>query len=490
MVVGIWIGYKLKDNIKSPQAFFDMPQTNQLQEVVEILSKKYVDSLNIDSLKIKAINNLLYQLDPYSAYIPANKLQDSNNELAGNFEGIGVEFQIIRDTANILQVFENGPAQNAGLQIGDKLLKIDNITTTGSNILPEKIKQQLQAQKNQTAQLTILRNNKNLTISIKKGFIPIKTIDAAYKLDSITGYIRINRFAETTYIEFMQALENLMHSNIKELVLDLRDNGGGLLSQAVDIANEFLNDDDLVVSVQGSKVAHTEYRCKRNGSFSKGKLKILVNESTTSAAEIVAGALQDLDRAIIIGQNSYGKGLVQEQYTLTDGSALRLTIAKYYLPTGRNIQKPYINAKDSLNKKSFKTPAGHIVYGNNGIMPDVVVMIDSTLNNSLGKTLIEKNIIHKFAYEYFIANRKTIETYKTSTNFAKQYTLSTLAWNNFLTYAKQNNVEINNISFSIQTVILHRIKALLARFIWGNEGFYEVYNSNDTFLQKALEIVK
>ena len=252
IIIGMWIGYKLKDNIKSPQQFFDMQQANTLQEVVALLSKKYVDSLPIDSVQTRAINNVLHQLDPYSSYIPANNLQEANAAMAGSFEGIGIEFQIIRDTVNVLQVLAAGPAALAGVQIGDKLIQVNNKLITGYNVTPEKIKQQFYGDKGSMLHILLLRNIQPLTLDIKRDAIPAYTIDAAYKLDSLTGYIRINRFAESTYVEFMQALEKLLHNNIKQLVLDLRGNGGGLLSQAVDIADEFLADEKLVVYAQGA----------------------------------------------------------------------------------------------------------------------------------------------------------------------------------------------------------------------------------------------
>ncbi len=489
MIIGMYIGYKLKDNIKSPQHFLDMQPVNTLQEVVELISRKYADSINIDTLKTKAIHNILQQLDPYSAYIPANTVEELNNQLSGSFEGLGIEFQIIRDTANIVYVIHESPAAEAGLKVGDQLLAINNTPLTTFNTTPEKIKQQLQSATEPTIKLDIWRNAQRLQINITKGRVPVYTVDAAYKLDSITGYIRVNRFAENTYIEFMQALEKLLKQNSKQIVLDLRDNGGGLLTSAVDIVDELLNEDKRIVYIQGKNVPRVEYDCKRPGLFEKGKLVVLVNEGTASAAEVVAGALQDWDRATIIGRPTFGKGLVQEQYMLSDGEGLRLTTARYYLPTGRNIQKSYSNGKDTLNKQSFKTPAGHIVYGNNGIMPDVIIPADSIWNTPSTKALIEKNSINKFAYEHFIANRKTIETYKTLIDFAKQYTLPTIIWNDFLTYAKQNGVEINTSSSTLQIEILRRIKALLARFIWSNEGFYEVYNASDGIITKAVFFV-
>ncbi len=484
MIIGMYIGYKLKDNIKSPQHFWDMQPVNTLQEVVELISRKYADSINIDTLKTKAIHNILQQLDPYSTYIPANIVEELNNQLSGSFKGLGIEFQIIRDTANIIYVIHESPAAEAGLKVGDQLLAINNTPLTTLHTTPEKIKQQLQSTTEPNIKLDIWRNARRLQINITKGRVPVYTVDAAYKLDSITGYIRVNRFAENTYIEFMQALEKLLKQNSKQIVLDLRDNGGGLLTSAVDIVDELLNEDKRIVYIQGKNVPRVEYDCKRAGLFEKGKLVVLVNEGTASAAEVVAGALQDWDRATIIGRPTFGKGSVQEQYMLSDGAGLRLTTARYYLPTGRNIQKYYNNNKDTLNKQFFKTPAGHIVYSNNGIMPDAIIPVDSIWNTPSTKALIEKNIINKFAYEYFIANRKTIEVYKTLIDFAKQYTLPTIIWSDFLTYAKQSGVEINTSSSTLQIEILHRIKALLARLIWSNEGFYEVYNVNDDFIKK------
>jgi len=495
MIIGMWIGYKLKDNIKSPQRFFDMQQANTLQEVVALLSKKYVDSLPIDSVQTRAINNVLHQLDPYSSYIPANNLQESNAAMAGSFEGIGIEFQIIRDTVNVLHVLAAGPAALAGVQIGDKLIQVNNKLITGYNVTPEKIKQQFYGDKGSMLHISLLRNTQPLTLDVKRDAIPAYTIDAAYKLDSLTGYIRINRFAESTYVEFMQALEKLLHNNIKQLVLDLRGNGGGLLSQAVDIADEFLADEKLVVYAQGATTPRKDYTCKRNGFFEKGKLVVLVNEATASAAEILAGALQDWDRATIIGNATFGKGLVQEQFTLSNGAALLLTVARYYLPTGRNIQKYYVtgyNTKpnDTAHRPIYKTPAGHVLYGAGGIIPSISIAADTMWNSAVAKQLIEKNIITKYAYEYFMANRASIIAHKSAIDFANKYSLPAATWSNFVGYVVQNKIEVSAISTALQVEILHRIKALLARHVWGNEGFYEVYNMLDPALLKAIYTIK
>lgn len=491
MIIGMWVGYKLKDNIKSPQHFFDMQQANTLQEVVALVSKKYVNSLLVDSVQTEAINNVLRQLDPYSTYIPASKVQEANAAMVGSFEGMGIAFQLIRDTVNVLQVIKNSPAADAGLQIGDKLLTINNTAITGFSITPEKIKQQFYGDKGSVLHIVLLRNAKLFTLNVKRGTVYTHTIDAAYKLDSLTGYIRINRFAEYTYSEFIQALEELLHNNTKQLVLDLRDNGGGLLSQAVDIADEFLADEKLIVYVQGAAIPRKDYTCKRNGFFEKGKLVVLVNEATASAAEILAGALQDWDRATIIGNTTLGKGLVQEQFALSNGAALLLTVARYYLPTGRNIQKYYsAMLSDTGYKFAYKTPAGQTLYGAGGITPNISIAADTIWNGAVAKQIINKSIIIKYAYAYFMANRASIAAYKSAIDFAYQYSLPGATWSNFLTYAALHKIDIKAISAVAQTAILHRIKALLARHMWGNEGFYEVYNMSDPALFKAMHVIK
>src|SRR4030095_10619993 len=353
MIVGMVIGFNLRENTMTNN-FFKLPRRTPLQEVLDLVRLKYVDAINTDTLADDAIEEMLTHLDPHSIYIPASKLQEVNEDLQGNFEGIGVEFQIIDDTVHVTSVLPEGPSDVAGLQAGDQFLKVGDSLVAGNKINPDRIKKLLRGPGTSQVKLAMLRNHEQKVFTVRRGTIPLPSLDAAYMLDQGVGYIKLNKFAETTYEEFMQSLENLKKNKLKQLILDLRGNGGGILQEAVQIADEFLDDQKLIVYTQGNKIPKETYNAKPEGLFENGKLIVLVDELSASASEVLAGSLQDWDRATIVGRRSFGKGLVQEQYQLSDASALRLTVARYYTPLGRSIQKPYNNGLDEYNKELFE----------------------------------------------------------------------------------------------------------------------------------------
>ncbi|RYF85020.1 MAG: PDZ domain-containing protein, partial [Chitinophagaceae bacterium] len=346
----------------------------------------------------------------------------------GNFDGIGVEFNVFGDTVNVVYVVPNGPSDQAGLQIGDKIVAVNDSSLVEKDISSARIKEFIRGERGSTAALRILRNGQLQTINVKRGSIPVSAVDASYMVDKTTGYIKLNKFTENSYEEFMQALENLQKQGMKELIYDLRGNGGGYMNEAIDMADEFLDGDKLIVYTEGVHTKKREYRCKRPGLFEQGKLVILIDELSASASEVLAGALQDWDRAIIIGRRSFGKGLVQEQYGLSDGSAIRLTVARYYSPLGRSIQRPYDKGKkvymDEIwerysngealyadsnkihNGKEFKTPSGHIVFGGGGIMPDFFVPIDTSTYPISINRLFTSGGVNSFVYTYYLQHRK------------------------------------------------------------------------------------
>ena len=352
MVVGMFLGFQLKQNTSGGLVFLKNTTRTPLQEIINLIQQKYVDNITPDSLNETVIDEVLSHLDPHSVYIPANELQSANEDLQGNFQGIGVEFQIFNDTVNVVNVIAEGPSFKSGVETGDKIIKVnDTINVARKNIRPDDIRKLLRGPGGTTVKITVLRSTQLKDIKIERGTIPIPSVDAAYIIASQTGFIRINKFAETTYREFMEAMEKLQKQGMQKLILDLRGNGGGFLGQAADIADEFLNDEKLIVYTQGTKVPRAEYRCKKDGVFEKGKLVVLVDETSASASEILSGALQDWDRATLIGRRTFGKGLVQQQFGLSDGSALRLTIARYYTPLGRNIQKPYDKGREQYEEE-------------------------------------------------------------------------------------------------------------------------------------------
>lgn len=514
LIGGMWIGSGLRKNIPSSRGIFATNRTTSLQEVVDLLNTKYVDKISTDTLTDEAIQAMLTHLDPHSIFIPATRVEEINEDLQGNFEGIGVEFFIIDDTVHVTNVLKGGPSEKAGLLAGDKFLKVGDSIVTGKSINIDRIKKFLRGAGGSKVSVTLLRNGKPIETAITRGTIPLYSVDASYMIDAATGYIHLNKFSGTTYEEFMKALEELQGKGMKKLIFDLRDNGGGILGEAVDIVDEFLDDQKLIVYTQGDKQKKMEYHCKRPGLFEKGELVLLVDETSASASEVVAGALQDWDRATIIGRRTFGKGLVQEQYDLSNGSALRLTVARYYTPIDRNIQKPYAGGREAYNGEvagryqngelvKGDTSANHTgpvyetkikhrkVYGGGGITPDIFIPLDtSTLSANL-YVLFDNQLFSKFIYTYYRQNLTLFSQFKDPRDFAQRYTETDAAWNGLLQYAaKDYAINPGPVTPHDKTEIEQRIKSALARQIWRMEGFYEVNNAYDPAVAKGLEVLR
>lgn len=509
LIGGMYFGFELRDNTPSGKSFFRPDKKSTLQEILDLVKLRYVDPVRTDTLQYNAINEMMSQLDPHSVFIPASELQEVNEDLTGNFEGIGVEFNIFYDTVHVVHVLANGPSDKAGVQVGDRIIKVNDEAIAGKAISSDDVKKKIRGERGSVVKITVLRSGSLKDISITRGTIPLPALDAAYLLDKNTGYIRLNKFSETAYEEFMQALEDLQKQNISKLVLDLRGNGGGLMNEAVDIADEFLSDDKLVVYTEGLNVKRREYRCKRPGLFETGELAVLVDELSASASEVLAGALQDWCRATIIGRRTFGKGLVQEQYTLSDGSAVRLTVARYYTPKGRSIQRAYDKGKDKyleeivdryengevnhldtskvVNGKIYKTVCGDSVYGGGGITPKIFVSLDTGRLNSNVSRLYISGLLNNFYYNYYILHRQEINKYNSASEFNTQYNNMDDAWNSLVSAALKDSIDLNKISQADKDYLKKRIKAQLARYRWRTEGFYEVLNSSDPVIKKALD---
>ena len=511
LILGMLIGFKLRESSNTAKSFFSFQKRSPLQEVIDLINLKYVDAINTDTLSEEAIEKILTRLDPHSVYIPPIDLKEVNEDLQGNFQGIGVEFHILHDTVNVVSVLPKGPSENAGLMAGDQFLKVGDSVVAGVDISPATIKSLLRGPAGSSVQVTMLRGKEKKLLTIKRGTIPLPSLDAAYMLDRETGLIRISKFSQTTYEEFMQAMENLQGKGLKKLILDLRGNGGGILGEAVDIADEFLDGDKLIVYTQGDKIAKEEYRCKRPGLFERGKLVVLTDEGSASASEIVAGALQDWDRATIVGRRTFGKGLVQEQYDLSDGAALRLTVARYYTPSGRSIQKSYkgnggyrdeimsryyhgeLVTADS-NKiqqgKAYKTSQGKLVYSGGGIMPDVFVPFDTTSYSSALSSLYISNTLNDFVYNYFIRHKEELKQYPSAVAFAQQFRQEEALWSELVTFAAKDSIDLQQVPPADKANAQRRVKALIARQPWRTEGFYQVLNISDPTVRKALEVLR
>ena len=510
MIVGMFFGYKMRDNMPG-KSFFYTEKHRPMQEIMDLVESKYVDDVKIDSLADTAIQAILSKLDPHSVFIPAEQLQSVNEDLAGKFFGIGIEFNIFDDTLNVINVLKGGPGDKAGVATGDKFLKIGDSIVTGKKADVDVFKKLLRGEKGSTVLVTYLRAGAQKTVTMTRDAIPLASLDASYMITKDIGYIRLNKFSSTTYHEFMDALLELKKQGLQKLVLDLRGNGGGILEEAVDIADELLDGDKLITYTEGKHSAKKEYRCHRDGQFEKGALVVLADEGTASASEILIGALQDWDRATIIGRRTFGKGLVQEQYELSDKSALRLTIARYYTPIGRSIQRPYSKGDkayyeeianryhngetqfaDSVKNdtsKLYKTKAGKKVYGGGGITPDYFIALDTSLYSPLLRRLFTRSAIPSFSYKYYLQNQQQLHTYKKPLDFITAFSFSDADWQQFGNLAMLDSIDIKRLSPTEKINLANNIKASIARQLWRTEGYFEMLNTTDNGLKKALELL-
>ena len=491
-------------------------QVEKFTQVLNVLNKNYVDTVNIPILTEEAIRGMLLALDPHSVYISAKDVKAVEEPLLGSFEGIGVTFQIIRDTINIIEVIAGGPSEIVGIFPGDKIVKINDSIACGDFVTNEYVTKKLRGPKGTSAKITVKRPGKDdlIDFTIIRDKIPLNSINAAYMIEPGVAYIKIDRFSRTTIEEFKTNINELKQNNIDFLVLDLRGNGGGFLATAVQLADEFLDAGKLIVYTKGRSMPENKYNSTIRGDYEKGKLIVLVDERSASASEIVAGALQDWDRAIIMGRRTFGKGLVQNPYYLNDGSLIRLTVAKYYTPTGRCIQKPYENSDEyykDIEKRLKKGELMHpdsihfpdslkyltllkkrIVYGGGGIMPDVFIPLDTSMNFKLTNQLVRKNIYNMFAIDKMSNIRsQLLKNYPNKEIFREKYVITENLFNDFLNYAKNNDIEIDSTELEksknfIQTVL----KASIARYLYGISGYYYNIYDIDNELKNAIEIGK
>lgn len=508
MILGMIFGYKLGNQNGGNKNFFSSNKRGSLQEAMDLIRLKYVDSVHIDLLEGRAIREMMSELDPHSVYLPPVDLKEANEDLAGNFEGIGVEFNVFNDTVNVVYVIPDGPSDKAGLLIGDKIIKANGAMLTQKTFTIDSIKKYIRGERGSKAILQILRGDKFQTITITRGTIPVPSVDASYMIDKTTGYIKLNKFSDNSYEEFMQAMEALQKQGLQSLIFDLRGNGGGFMNEAVDMADEFLDGDKLIVYTEGVNSKKREYRCKRPGLFEKGKLVLLVDELSASASEVLAGALQDWCRATIIGRRTFGKGLVQEQYSLSDGSALRLTVARYYTPLGRSIQRSYEKGKkvymdelwerynsgemlsaDSLknhnNGKKFSTSCRDTLFGGDGITPNVFVPFDTSHSQQKILNLQTGGKLNSFIYNYYLRHKQEVDQYTTAGDYINKFNGSDLLTG--LMSTANDSLHLKAISTKEKELLQQRLKAMLARYKWRNSGFYQVLNNEDLVIKKSME---
>ena len=488
--------------------------SNRLNNLLHIIDDQYVDNVNIDSLVDKAIPQILSDLDPHSVYISGKDVQAANDELKGSFSGVGIEFNIRQDTLHVQNVVKNAPAERAGLLAGDKVVSIDGKPFVGKIVTNEEAMRRLKGPKDTKVRIGVKRfgQKKPLEFTVTRGDIPQKSVTATYMLDDNTGYIRIKNFGETTYPELLIALAKLSQEGFKSLVIDLRDNTGGYLQSAVQMANEFLPKNKLIVYTQGRKSQRQDYVSDGHGSYKRIPLVVLINEGSASSSEIFAGAMQDNDRATVIGRRSFGKGLVQQQLGFTDGSLIRLTIARYYTPSGRCIQKPYTAgdgsnyeqdiysryqhgeffSQDSIKHTgpAYHTSIGRLVYGGGGITPDIFVAEDTLGVTSYFKQAAMSGLILQFAYNYTDNNRQKLTMFKTLKELSAYLDKQNLV-EQFAAYADKHGLQRRNLMIRKSHKMLSRF--INSRIIYGmldDEVWTQYLNEDDPVIAATLKVFK
>jgi carboxyl-terminal processing protease len=537
MVAGIALGFKIYEELYNPDSYrfnwynqetiLNWPDSNQegldsatkslfmefklsgLDDVQKLIKARYIDSLSEDSLQGDAIAAMVRKLDPHSQYIPPIKSSEVKADLSGNFSGIGVEYLIIKDTVIIVGIIPKGPAAQAQLQEGDAILAINDSVVIGKKLNNSQLRQMLRGSKDSKVRLRIARNNEIITRELIRGTIPQPSLDAAYMLAPQVGYIRLNRFAETTYKEFMEATDSLLIKGMKKMILDLRGNGGGILEEAVKIGDEFLPEGKIIVSIEGRSIKNEVFRTTKPGLFETGTLVVLIDEQSASASEVLAAALQENDRALLVGRRSYGKGLIQEQYSLANGGFLRLTVARYLTPLGRNIQKPFeknnlayqheiynrllrdsgINKQiDTAGKKYFTTPKGKKVYETGGLLPDVAVALDSTRVPADLVPIFSSPLLLETGYLIYHSKKELISKYAGPMDFYQKYTFDELDKSLITKLINSQSTKASKPLKPASLVLLHnRLKAVIARYKWKNNAFYEIINQNDPVIKKAIQ---
>lgn len=504
MVAGMFIGFKLKDSFTG-NSFFFIQRPKTIEEVFTLIKNNYVDDVDIDKLQDTAIVAMLNKLDPHTSFISADEVEEMNEEIDGSFFGIGIEFDLLNDTLNVVNVLKGGPAEKSGILQGDQLIKINGTVVSGKKMQSDSIRKIFRGERGTLLKTEILRNGKPITLSVERDMIIVNSVESSYMLDRETGYIRLEKFSTQTYKEFMTALDSLKRLGMKKLVFDLRNNGGGVLDEAVEIADEFLDGDKLITYTEGRHSPKKEYRCRRTGQFEKGALVVLADETSASASEVIMGALQDWKRATIIGRRSFGKGLVQEQYELSDHSALRITVARYFTPLGRSIQRSYANGGkayyeeiekrmsggiDSVNLKTGKDASEKKLFENGGILPDVYVVADTSRNNSTLSMLYFSGALNQASFLICKENPKIKTTFKTPVDFANGFTPTIQQIQLLQKLAEKDSININKINEAQKSEMIKYLKANIARQIWYNDGYYQVLNKTDKDVLKAMEVLR
>ena len=490
----------------------------KIDEIITYVHHLYVDSVKHDQLAEAAIVAMLEELDPHSRYISKDEVRDANESINGSFVGIGIRFQILKDTLHVVATIPNGPSEKLGILAGDKIVIIDGESVAGTGLKNSQVRKKLMGELGSKVEVQIKRrrNTEFIPFTITRDKIPVHSVDCHYMIDKQTGYIKLTSFSRTTPMEVHKSIQNLVDSGMKNLILDLQNNGGGLLDAARIVSDEFLSGNKMIVYSEGRKQPKRVLRASQKGGWEKGRLIILANENTASASEIVSGAIQDWDRGLIVGRRTFGKGLVQRPISLSDGSQIRLTIARYFTPSGRFIQKPYddledyrndyknrflngeFNTKDSIkfadSLKHETRIMKRTVYSGGGIMPDIFVPLDTNYLSDYYRSLIRGGYFNTFSLSYVEQNREKLKrTYPDFQSFKKKHSCDQKFMNEFFDYVKKENskLEFNKEEYEAsESSIKIRLNALLAQNIWGRSEFYQIYNAENDALQKAIEVIE
>lgn len=511
LAAGILIGATMANPESSKTTVLE--GISRIKEILLQIDQNYVEEVDSDALVDSAIEGMLKKLDPHTSYIPAKDLAMVSADLKGNYEGIGIEFNIFKDTLYVVAPLSGGPSESAGLQSGDKIISVNGENIAGIGLTNRQVHEYLRGEKGSEVEVSILRRNTDdaMQYTIVRDKIPQFSVDASYMVDDKIGYIKVSRFSATTYTEFLEALKDLKSKGLEKLILDLQDNPGGYMDKAISMADEFLSDNAMIVYTKGKeKRFNSEAKAIKEGIFEESPLIVLINEGSASASEIVSGAIQDNDRGLIVGRRSFGKGLVQMPIPLEDGSELRLTISKYYTPSGRSIQKPFGESPSEYRKEmleryehgeyfvadsvqfadslKYTTEKGRVVYGGGGIMPDYFVALDTAANSDYLNKLFYSNSLRQYTFSYHEENKKLLENMGMEA-YMKNFQVTDEMLNNLVALAKSNEVKFDSAQFEkSKDLIKIYTKAYIARNEWNNEGFYPIINQQNEIFKEALKL--